>query len=526
MDESLKARIQKSLESSYQSFRDSDKIRRAKEWLDGNQDSIETLFNHPVLLDFVFEPLKGVFQVPGEGQEKEARQVITRVALVNAVIAGLPGSLGVGVFVSMGLELWMAYALSRVVGLGLTRDEAVETLIGWAIGAGGVLVLFKVVLNLIFPVVTAIMPFVGLGTALTQLIVTNLFGVLFWILFEELKTKRRFKFPMTSISRLGSETVFLLKHQFSAGVGVLDPKKWRLMGERLWSWLTGEVPTNMPALRGELVATVAMAWLISGETEKLSGPLGEEFIGAIRDRFPDLATASIEDIAARMSTYDPEQMAGVVNLVKGKLFERLVERYENGDSDAWQAVLHEDESFPGSDIIFTNGETGEQIEVSLKATDSAAYLENSLARYPDFPIIATDEVAESLQNDPAIWTAGMTNEDLKNVTDENFGRLFETLEPIDATDVVSGGVAAAALIKLWPYVMGYMRGRLSRDKLSAACMRVLPESGKAFASRLVYAAALGPVFAWWLLARGVMLMTPTANEGEPYPIRRLILHAT
>jgi hypothetical protein len=212
-----------------------------------------------------------------------------------------------------------------------------------------------------------------------------------------------------------------------------------------------------------------------------------------------------------------------VNQVKGKLFERLVARYENGDSDAWHAVLHDDESFPGSDIVFVNADTGEQIEISLKATDSVAYLESALARYPDFPIIATDEVAEAMQGDHRVWAAGMTNEDLKNITDENFDQLFELLEPVDAVGAAAGGVATAALVRLWPYVMAYVRGNIGPDKLRAACMRVLPDSGKAFASRLVYAAALGPVFAWWLLARGVLIMTPEAEAASPIQTRRLIL---
>lgn len=109
----------------------------------------------------------------------------------------------------------------------------------------------------------------------------------------------------------------------------------------------------------------------------------------------------------------------------------------------------------------------------------------------DIPIIATDEVAESMRDNPQIWGAGMTNAELENVTDENFERLFQSLEPLNATEIVAGGLAVGALVKLWPYVMGYIRGRLAKEKLRAACMRVLPESGKAFASRLVFCGGVG-----------------------------------
>ena len=112
--------------------------------------------------------------------------------MVNAVIAGLPGSLGIGVFVSIALELWMAYALSRMLGLGLTRDQAIKTVVGWAASTGLVLVAFKAVLNLTFPVVTAILPIAGFGTATTQLVVTNLFGVLFLDYVRRVTRRTRF----------------------------------------------------------------------------------------------------------------------------------------------------------------------------------------------------------------------------------------------------------------------------------------------------------------------------------------------
>jgi hypothetical protein len=517
--------VRRSIKQRFKELGDSESVKKARDWLRENQPKIETLFEHPVILEFVFEPLKGVFQVPGEGETAKARRVITQVAVTNAVIAGLPGSLGVGVIVAIALELWMAYALSKVVGLGLDKDQAIDTVIGWALGAGAVFVLFKQTLNLIFPVVTALMPVAGFGTAITQLIVTNLFGVMFWIMFEELKTKRRFKFPMTSFVRLGKESGLLIRHQFSAGVGALNPVNWKIMGERLWAWFKGDIPIDMPVLRGEIASTVVIAWILAGDLDKVSGPLGEEFVAAIRDRFStELADASIFEIAEHMSQFDAEEMAGTINLVKGKLFERLVTRYENQDSDAWTAVLHEDESFPGSDVTFSNPDTGEQFEISLKATDSAAYLEHSLARYPDYPIITTDEVAEGMADNHMIWAAGVTNEELTSVTEENFDRLADLLEPIDVMSAATTGASARAFIQLWPFVIAHIRKKINKDQLTAAFKRVLPETGKALASRISYAVVFGPVFAWWLLARGVLLLTPSPELAEDKVVGRLIMN--
>ena len=505
-------KYQETFKEKLNQWKDSASVQKAVDWLKENGAKFENLVNNSQLRDFVFEPIKDVFYPPGAGEVLKARTIITQVAIVNAVIAGLPGSLGVGVYVSLSLEIWMAYALSRAVGLGLSRDEVVVTLTGWAVGVAGIFLFFKQVLNLVFPVVTALMPVAGLGTAITQLVVTNLFGVMLWIMFEELKEGRNFQFPLTSAKRLASETKALLTHQYDAGMSALSIEKWKTIGDRFALWFKGDIITDFPRLKGELSATVVVAWLLSGEYERLEGTLGKEFIQAIRDRYPDLADASVEDISEHMSSYDADQLMGVINLIKGKLFERLVVQSENEDTDEWRAYLHDDESYPGSDMILEN-EVGDRIEISLKASDSTGYLEEALLRYPEFPIIATDEVAQLMADNPMVFASGLTNEELTRVTEENFEQLVSDLHAIDAVDAATASVGTKVFITIWPFVVAYMRGRIDKDQLQRAVIAVLPETGAALASRMAYAVALGPVFAWWLLARGVM---KTVDVGESH----------
>ena len=507
----------------FESFRNQETINRATGWLRSHQNKIEALFEYPILRDFIFEPVKGVFNVPGEGEVRSARTIITQVAIVNAVIAGLPGSLGVGVFVSIALELWMAYALSRVLGLGLSRDQAISTVVGWAASAGLVLVGFKTVLNLTFPVVTAIMPVAGFGTAITQLIVTNLFGVIFWIMFEELREGRKFAFPMTSAKRLIEELSALLKHQYDTGARTLSPANLLLIGQRLKTWLTGEVPSDIPRLRGELASIAAMIYLLRGEVNSFSSPLGAEFLESIRDRYSGLANASINEIAEHMQQYSEAQMVGVISLLKGKLFERLVARYENQDSDAWKAVLHEDEQYPGSDLIFENVETGDTVEVSLKATNDLGYLEQALVKYPEHPIVSTDEVAEAFGNDEVVWASGISNEAVTDITQENFDARLEELNQVNPIDTAAASSGAVASMTLWPFVVAYLRDRIDSKQLAEACTTLLPESGKMLASRLVYATVFGPVFAWWLLARPIMVVGGSSEQHYSTERRLLIL---
>ena len=97
-----------------------------------------------------------------------------------------------------------------------------------------------------------------------------------------------------------------------------------------------------------------MAYLLSAQYEKLTGPLGETFIRAIRLRWSSQfnESTSIEEIIERFSEYKPEQIDGVINTIKGKMFEIMIADDESIFEDRWSATMHTDESFPGSDIIF------------------------------------------------------------------------------------------------------------------------------------------------------------------------------
>ena len=226
-------------------------------------------------------------------------------------------------------------------------------------------------------------------------------------------------------------------------------------------------------------------------------------------------------ITEHMSSYEPEQLFGVINLIKGKLFERLVVLHVNEAGNEWRARLHEDESYPGSDVILVNEETEEIIELSLKATDSSSYVEDALMKYPDIPVLTTEEVSKFFDGDPRVMGATLSNEDLQQVTEENFERLLGALSPTEVAEGAATGVAVGAAIDLWPFVVAFLKKRISQDQLEQAFVRVLGESGVSLASRVSYAVILGPVFAWYLLARAVMAVTRAANSGADVASRRL-----
>jgi hypothetical protein len=76
---------------------------KAKDWLNKNTARIKALFENHSLRDFILEPFKGVFNTPLREMDHQIYSVITQVAVINAVLAGLPGRMGVGLYVVMAM---------------------------------------------------------------------------------------------------------------------------------------------------------------------------------------------------------------------------------------------------------------------------------------------------------------------------------------------------------------------------------------------------------------------------------------
>ena len=84
-----------------------------------------------------------------------------------------------------------------------------------------------------------------------------------------------------------------------------------------------------------------------------------------------------------------------------------------------------------------------------------------------------------------------------------FATFSQHMLPKYEYQVVIGGVLVGTVVALWPFVIAHLRDRISKNKLEKVFEHTLGESGVALASRLSYAIVFGPLFAWYLLARGV-----------------------
>lgn len=503
-------------------FANAEANEKAFVWLKDRLERLQDAVENSSIARFLLEPFAGLFGSTAEGKEDAIRQTITLVAVANMVLAGLPGKLGVGVFVSMALEMFMAYRIGQLCGLPFDSPKAMWKWIGGLAATGfGVFFLFKEALNVAFSLfnTVGVLP----ATVFSQLVTTNLFGVIFWAVFKSAKEGRKAALPKRLIPWILKETKALVKHQYTVVRKNLTVTNLKTTGARLKDWLAGNITPDTKSLRGEIFSTAAVALLLSAQSAEdleahFEGPLGSMWIKAVRLRVPSLSDASVEEIAAhvRDSYVTPEQIRGFENLIQGKFFELRVAAEARQDN--WQAVLHTDESFPGSDIRFYDSDNTIR-EYSIKSSAMPDSLEAALVKYPEIPILATTEAAMHFGGDPRVVDSGLSGAENREINSANLDALLANTPSADVSGASAAamGVTAGVLSQLWPFTVARLRGNISQAELSRAYTHILGESGKALASRMAWAVVFGPLFAWALLARGTIALTQSAQEQAHAP---------
>ena len=489
---------------------------KAEEWFEENYDKVRSLFEDAYVRDVVLAPIKQAIRLTDASTDGEVRATIASVALANAVMAALPGRLGIGVWICMALEVWMAMKIARLVGVKIEKPTDIFVYIGtFAAVIGTIGWGFVHILRFVFSLVVHI-PGVP-ATFVAELFVTNLIGVMFWVGFEEARSSGSFTIPKWLLRRVRRQTNELFQHQIKAIKGTLNQTNLRQVGDRIKAWLTGDIVLPQIAT-AEFFIVGAFAALMQRDFSTLDGPLGDIFVQSIRDRWSsELSDASVEEIADFMVRYNDDQLVGVMNVIKGKMFEHLIAIHENADGNEWVADLHEDERYPGSDIVFTNIETGDSIEVSLKAVENPSIIEQALVKYPDIPILTTSEMEGEFSDIDIVFASHISNEKLAADADQLFEKMMETTSgTADRAQTMIGvgaGSAAAIIIRLWPFAAAYMRRRISKEHLQEIFIDVLGEGGLKLAGRVTMAAVFGPIYAWYLLARGIIELT-SGDESD------------
>jgi len=112
--------------------------------------------------------------------------------------------------------------------------------------------------------------------------------------------------------------------------------------------------------------------------------------------YPDLAQS--ESLQSVMDHADADQLQGLVSGIKGKLFEIRYTDYLNDGHlpDGFTAKMADSPTNPGWDIGIYDDHGNMSDALQLKATESAQYVQDALAKYPHIDIVTTDEVYSQL----------------------------------------------------------------------------------------------------------------------------------
>jgi hypothetical protein len=169
-----------------------------------------------------------------------------------------------------------------------------------------------------------------------------------------------------------------------------------------------------------------------------------EVFDAARRGYNELNTSSMSDIISHFEDIESDGMMGHISNVKGILFEQEVVTALN--NQGLEAMMFEATNHPISDIaIMSDGDIA--AEMQLKATDSVSYINETLAEYPDIPIIATSEVANRIDNVMVI-DSGIDNEALTQVVTEKIAaeQMSELgIETVTETSVLLGTEASSEI---------------------------------------------------------------------------------
>lgn len=144
--------------------------------------------------------------------------------------------------------------------------------------------------------------------------------------------------------------------------------------------------------KDELLDLLVVSGITLAQALRDPGAVPAEVEQAFDFAYPGLTqTESFSDAVNRMSS---DELVGLVNSVKGKLFElELVDHLNSGGlSEGFQATMAESVTQPGWDIQITDA-NGQIIELlQAKATESVQYVKEALERYPDIDVTTTSEV--------------------------------------------------------------------------------------------------------------------------------------
>ncbi|MBS0575162.1 MAG: hypothetical protein JSS45_01860 [Proteobacteria bacterium] len=167
----------------------------------------------------------------------------------------------------------------------------------------------------------------------------------------------------------------------------------KILGQRADARLAQIKAAQRAHDRAALLDALVVGGVTLGAIVRAPGVVPPEVDKAFALAYPGLAQH--ESFAQAVQHMDADQLVGLVNGVKGKMFELTLADHLNSGGHlppGWHAELAKSATEPAWDlrVLDQNGHVADLIQA--KATDAAGYVQHALERYPNVPITTTHEV--------------------------------------------------------------------------------------------------------------------------------------
>lgn len=207
--------------------------------------------------------------------------------------------------------------------------------------------------------------------------------------------------------------------------------------------------------------------------DSIESQLGLLAIKRMKNEWHDASESQLSDYLA---SYEPEQLKGIANNVKGIYHEILfVEQYNKQNSDTYAALFAET-NHPGADVqIFSKYNDQVLCEFQLKASDSSDYINNHFEKYPEIDVLATDELACKIDN---VSSSGISN----SAITENIDQILDQISNNTLTDRAFDSMAFASLATAGKESINLIRGK---GEITDSGMKVVKTATVASASTLI-----------------------------------------
>lgn len=432
-------------------------------------------------------------------REEQVYKIITIIALINGAIAFVPGQMGIGVAICRALEGYMAYEIAKTVGIKFEFKNFYKLIIATGITTVSVFWLMKTFLSFAFS-------FTGGVFVAAEILATNFLGIFFWLSFEEINKFDTIK--NLSITKTLSIATRAVKHSINlvkAQINVIGDigSKLKKLSQNIWAIITFK-KNHEQLIKGDLLFALCLARLLENKEQAFEGFFGSKYLDAWRMSYtkqlgPD---ATFEDIAKFVQSYDADQLDGLQKPVQGKLFEILENAHENSDSDEYRSEIFETPNHPMVDIKKTDVLSGKSYGIQLKASENVNYIEDTLSKYPDTPIIVPKGVAEKV-NHPLVMDGNYTMGELNEINESNFEKLLEVHH---GEFLAKGGLEAGILIlamNLMPFIYARQQKQITNDQFVEALKKFVPDLTAKTIHRVTLLSLIGPLYAFFLISKAI-----------------------